>query len=212
MRFHHIVQHIVGQIEEDHGAQCEQGDPQVIADTRGQGTPHEVAHHQYADQQFDVEHVERDDEQRKEHHHDCHPETGQQDPQEVLMIVAIDTHQTCREYLNQQEYREFSNRRGRIGYHRIGIANAHHEVDDHRHTRKEDTARHALTVEHQEEGQIDQCGTRLTLQHDKEHRYEDHSQSTREVLPLLDVIAIDTHQFRQRQCRGKLRKLSRLQA
>ena len=128
------------------------------------------------------------------------------------MIVAIDTHQASREQLNQQEHREFSNRRGRIGYHRIGIADAHHEVDDHRHACKENTARHALTVEHQEEGQIDQSGTRLTLQHDKDHRDEDHCQGPRKVLPLLDVIAIDTHQFRQRQCRGELRKLCGLQA
>src|SRR3712207_8387263 len=55
------------------------------------------------------------------------------------------------------------------------VLDADNEVNDHRHTRKQDAARHALTVKHQEKRQVDQCRPRLFLPHDKEHRSEEHT-------------------------------------
>ena len=50
------------------------------------------------------------------------------------------------------------------------------------------------------------------LQHNKQHGHYNNRQSSSEMLPLLDVIAVDTHQLSQRQGGGEFRKLSRLQA
>ena len=64
---------------------------------------------------------------------------------------------------------ELADGRRCLSHHHVSIADADDEIDHHGHSRKEDAARHALTVEHEEEGEIDERRTRLALQDDEHH-------------------------------------------
>ena len=94
----------------------------------------------------------------------------------------------------------------------LGKAYADDEIEHHSHAGEEHTARHALAIEHEEKGEIDQCRPRLTLHHDAEHGGEDDGQGDEEVLRAVDVVTIFAHELGQSQCRGKLGKLGWLQA
>ena len=125
--------------------------------------------------------------------------------------MTIDPHHSDGEQLNEQHDGKRAEGRGRRADMHIGKTDADHEIDHHRYARKEDAACHSFTIKHKEEGEIDQCRTRLTLQHDAHHRQEYQQQGRSEMAPLLDVVAIGGHEFGECQSSGELRKLSRLQ-
>ena len=103
-------------------------------------------------------------------------------------------------------------RRGRIGQHDVGIADAQHEVEHGADACEEDEAGHPLAVEHEEEGEIDQRGAGLALQDDEQHGHEDEGADNERVLPRLEHEAVDVHALGQGQGGGKLGKLGGLQA
>ena len=79
----------------------------------------------------------------------------------TVAIVGID--HSGGEQLDEEEHGKLTHRGGCVEKHRLFKLDANDEVDDHCHARKEETAGHSFAVEHQEEGQIDERRTRLSL-------------------------------------------------
>ena len=72
----------------------------------------------------------------------------------------------------------------------IFVFDADDEVDDHCDAGEEDTTGHSFSVEHEEEGDVDEGRTGFTLCDNEEHGEEDDGASHGEVLPASDVEAI----------------------
>jgi len=128
----------------------------------------------------------------------------------TVAIVGID--HSGGEQLDEQEHGKLTHRGGRVEKHRLLKLDANDEVDDHCHARKEETAGHSFAVEHQEEGQIDERRTRLSLSYDTDHRHEDDAAGRSKVLEVVDVKSIGAHEFGYGEGSGKLGKLGRLQS
>ena len=92
----------------------------------------------------------------------------------------------------------------------IGKPDSHHEVEHRRGSCKEDTANHALAIEHQEEGKVDQGRTRLLLHDDKPHGKENKDGTDNEVAPTGKVEIEGTYHLGDTKGSGKLGKLCRL--
>ena len=148
---------------------------------------------------------------RQQVRHQRNSQTQHQHPNSQL-AVTVYPHHADREQLNEQQDGILAHRCRRVADIHLSIADAHDEVNHHRHASKQDAAWHTLAIEHQEESQIDQCRTRFALEHDKHHRQQDDQQGGGKMTPLADVVAVDRHQLGLRQRGGKLRKLSGLQA
>ena len=163
----HIVQHVVGAIEERYGADGEEADIQVADEARVEGFIEQVEDEQDADDELDGRDVKRDDEHGEQHHDDRCADGGEQHEPRALLVATVDVDHARGEDLHQEQDHELARRRVAVPEHHLFVFDAHHEIDDHGHGREEDAARHSLAVEHQEERQVDQGGARLALPHDE---------------------------------------------
>ena len=95
-----------------------------------------------------------------------------------------------------------SSRHIRDGF--VAEFHADHDIDYKHERREEDGAGHAFAIEHQEECEIDQRGSRLLLADDEYHRQEEQEDDAQEVLIVREVEAVALHEFAHGQCDGKL--------
>ena len=212
VRFHDVVEHIVGTVEEDDGAHREEGDEQIVHDTRREALVDEVADDGSAEEQLHPNDIEGNDKLGEQQHDERQTEAYARTGECPLLVARIDVNHRRGEQLHQQQHDELTHRRGRIPEEHLLVLNAHDEIDNHRHAREEEGAGHALPIEHQEERQIDKRRTRLSLPDDEEHRQHHDAHRREEMARVLHVEAVGTHQLRHRQCRGELCELGRLQA
>ena len=218
VRLHDILHDEVGTIVETARPDGEEGDEEVVAETGGEALVEDPDGQYCRQPQLGVgDDVGGIGLRGLEEAKDVGRQVGQQRETEGthqhvdgLAMLAVDPHHSDAEQLDEQQDGETADGGLRAVEQHIGKADADNEIDDHGNTREEDGTRHALTIEHEEEGQIDEGRTGLALQHDAEHGQQDDGQRGRKVTPLVDVIAVGRHELRQGQRRGKLGKLGRL--
>ena len=75
---------------------------------------------------------------------------------------------------------------------------------------EEDIARHALAIEHEEEGREDEGRARLVLKDDERHGEEDDERRAQEMGEFVQLPARLLEEARQEKGRGALGKLGRL--
>ena len=86
------------------------------------------------------------------------------------------------------------------------------EVEYGTYTYGKERACHALAVEHEEEGEVDECRTGLVLQHDEQHGKHDDGDHLHHIAAFGHGEAVGTEQAGQGKGCGKLGKLGRLDA
>ena len=212
VRLHHVVQHVVGTVEEGNGTQREDGYQEIIPESRSQSVIYQETYHQCTEQQLNPYDIERDDEGGEKRHYQRDTDRICQNNQRMLLVARIGIHHARREYLHQQQHRKLTHRGIGIPHQHILVLDAHHKVGYHRDTRKQHGSRHSLAIEHQEEGGINQCRARFSLSHDADHRQQDDAHRRHEMLHVVDIETIARHKLRHSQCRSKLTKLGRLQS
>ena len=173
---------------------------------------YQETYHQRTEQKLNPYDVERNDKGGEKRHYQRDAQRIGQDNQRMLLVARIGIHHARREYLHQQEHRKLTHRGIGIPHHHILVLDAHHEVGNHRDTRKQHRSRHSLAVKHQEEGGIHQRRTRFPLSHDADHRQQNDAHRRHEMLHVVDVETIARHKLRHSQRRSKLTKLGRLQS
>ena len=212
MRFHHVVQHVIGTVEEGNTSHCEYRNQEIVAEAGPQTVIHQESDHHRTEQQLHPYDVKRNDVGGEECKDERDAHRVAQDDESMLPVARIAVHQSCREDLHQQQHRELSHRGVGIPHRHVLVLDTHHKVNHHRDSGKEDGTRHSLAVKHQEEGGIYQCRTRLALSHDTYHRQNDDAHSRHEMLHLMDIESIAAHKLRHSQRRSKLTELGRLQS
>lgn len=206
------VEDVVAAVEEADGAEGEADGQQVSRAARLQGEVAQVADGQRAESPQHPHEIER-------HKPFGHRQGDGQCPQRAhgndssdSGAAGVDPRHARGEEQDEGQHQELAQRRGRIGQHDVGIADAQHEVEHGADACEEDEAGHPLAVEHEEEGEIDQRGAGLALQDDEQHGHEDEGADNERVLPRLEHEAVDVHALGQGQGGGKLGKLGGLQA
>ena len=99
-----VVQAVVGQIEEQHGAQGEEGYPVVVAYACGQSLPQQITDEQGHDDELHPNDVEGNDVEREERRHEGDAHTEGQEAEGVAAVAAVDPHHSRREDLDEQEH------------------------------------------------------------------------------------------------------------
>ena len=188
MRLQDIIQHIIDRIEKADTAYGEQGyqgiGPQLFAHSQVE----QVSHH--GDQHgplhpADIERYEVLGIQQRQH---VGRGAQKQHLQERLAQRCVHPHQPHGKQVYACQYKELTHAHLRQLPHRfLGIAYANHKVKHKRRRGKQYAANHALAVKHQEEGQIDQGGTRFPLHDDQHHRQKHQEATYEEVDPSRQV-------------------------
>ena len=112
--------------------------------------------------------------------------------------------------MHHQENGKLAERGGHGKKFHILVSYAYDKICHHRYAGEEDRARHALSVEHEEEREIDKGGARLLLGDDEKHGQEDDSGCHGEVARLAQRETVGGHQPRGGKSRCKLGELRRL--
>ena len=73
MRFHDLVQHIIGQIEEHHRTEGKQSDPGIVPDAGSQRQPKQITNQQHTNHQLNICDIKRYHIYREEESHNGHP-------------------------------------------------------------------------------------------------------------------------------------------
>ena len=99
-----VVQAVVGQIEEHHGAEGEDGYPIIITYARGEPLPEQVADEQGADDELHPDDVEGDDVEREERGQQRRADAEGHEAQGVAAVAAVDPDHGRREDLYEQQH------------------------------------------------------------------------------------------------------------
>ena len=213
MGFHYVVQHIISRIEETHGTDGKQGYIKILYDTFTQREVEEVEHHEYDITHEDVIQVKRyhifSKEERE--HHDGQPRAHH--PPEGFAQLGIDIRQTGAEKpYSHQDKTGSHTYLGKVKKRLLTETDARHEIIDSRHPDKEKGTRHALTIAHEKEGEIDQGTSCLSLQHDESHRNKNNGGSHKEMAKLIEFQIEFAYQPGYTKGCAKLSKLCGLNA
>ena len=212
MRLEDVVEGIVGHVEEGRGAQGEDGDEGVAAHALAQRLPAHIGGAAHAGRDAAPGDVDGDDEGRHQVGHGKDTAAPQQHTAGVGRMRTIDAGHACGEEPYQQQDAVLAYGGERHGHQVFGEAQTHHEVDDGRRGGEEEAAGHALAVEHEEEGQIDQCRPCLALHDDEHHGQQDDGRGSHERPHVRQRHAEAPDVARYGQGGGALGKLGRLQA
>ena len=167
---HHIVEHIVGRVEEKHRADTEQRDVEEAADAGGKPLIDEENRHGDDGGKLYPHDVEGYDEAGCEGGYEGGGSHGYGHDAHGLGRLAVGGDHAGSENLRQQQDDILAHRGGGVHEHHVLVLDADDKIDDHRHTRKEDAALHAFAVEHQEKREVNQRRASLLLPDDEEHR------------------------------------------
>ena len=151
MRFHHMIQHIIGRIEESDTSQRKDGDEEVIPEPGSQSLINQESDEHSTQEELDPHNVERNDIGRKEHEEQRNAYRIGKDHQCLFPIARIGVHHASRKNLHQQKHDKLTHRSIGIPHHHVLILHTHYEVSHHRHAGKENGTRHSFAVKHEEE-------------------------------------------------------------
>ena len=180
---HHMIEHIVCGIEEGDTAESKEHDKEILPYPLLQYAIEQIAYHRCTEDELHPHYVERNDVFSKQQRAYCDAYAVAEDRLGSIGILTIDPYQCGGKYLYHKKYGEMAHRCRYIPDGRFGISDADDEIDNHRHAREKEAARHSFAVEHQEEAGIDQCAAGLLLHHYQYHRREDNGQAEQEVAP-----------------------------
>ena len=100
--FEHMVQGIVGQIEEDDRSQGEGTYPKVIAEARQQPADYHIQDKQDAQGEFYINNVEGNDEEREQQGQQSDADGSQGDVVSLATVDTVDVDKSGREELDEQ--------------------------------------------------------------------------------------------------------------
>ena len=97
IRLEHVVQRVVGSVEEQSAAQRKEGYPQVVLDAHAQPLPHQIADEHNRDDELHPHHIEGDDIDGEQQRQQRDAQTGAQNAQRIALVVTIDIDHERRE-------------------------------------------------------------------------------------------------------------------
>ena len=150
MRLHHIVEHIIGRVEESYRTQGEGSYEIITAQSGCQCLINDIANHGCTQTELNPNDVERNHIGGEEQEDERNADSVCKNRITMFLITRIGTDHTCRKYLHQQKHHKLTDGS-------ILILDTYYEIDHHGHSRKEDASGHSLAIEHEEKGRIDQC-------------------------------------------------------
>ena len=211
VRLHDVVEHIIGRVEEGDGTKCERQYEVVVSYSCAETLIKQEQHEQHTYHKLHYNDIEGDDIDREKEREEGGTNRITEYGERLTTVVTIGVYHACGEQLHKQEHHKLAYRRGRVAHQHLLKLYADNEIDNHRHARKQHTARHSLTIEHEREGEIDQRRACLTLPHDAKHGEKYYATRRGEMLGTVYIEAIAANKLCQCQCRGKLTKLRWLQ-
>ena len=191
--FEHVVEHVVRGIEQRQRAQREEGDVEVVDEAFAQSGVGKVADDSDAHGQLHPGHVEGHDEERHEHGQRHGASAVAENVPEHAACRAVGADHAGGEEPDEHQHAELAHRCERLGQEHRAETHTDDEINDRRDAAEEEAPRHSFTVEHQEEGQVDEGRARLALHHDEHHRCEHHRGCAREVFPVFEREAVLVH-------------------
>ena len=102
VRFHDVVEHVAGGIEESNGPQCKRGDEEVVAKPRAQPLIDQDADQDCCECQLHVDDVERNDELREEQRTGSDAKDVADEHPHALPVAAVDADHGSREQFYEQ--------------------------------------------------------------------------------------------------------------
>ena len=138
-------------------------------------------------------------------------ERQQQEVAHGLPAAQVNPHHARGEEQDEQQHSKLADGCGYLVHHHVAKANTHHEVEHGTEAGEEHRPRHTLAVEHQEEGEIDQCRARLALQDNQQHGQQDKQGDEQGIAGFVDDEVIGIHALGQGQGCGELGKFGGLQ-
>lgn len=131
MRLHHVVQHVVGRVEEHHRTDGERQYEEVLRKARTQSVVEEIEEQRKTHTELYPRHVERNDVHVEENGYSGEHQAIADDCIGVLTVVHIVVHHACYEQLYEQQYHELAHRCRCVEEHNALVLNAHNEVEHH---------------------------------------------------------------------------------
>ena len=155
--------------------------------------------------------VERNDKPGEQEGKQTQSQSAVEHDARVLPAFAIDLRHGRRKELCQQQHSKLTNDDGHVLNRVFPITHAHHKIDHGGKGGEQQRTRHTFTVEHKEEGEIDECRARLLLQHNEQHGQDEKGTGGYKVLRFAQIKTVAAHELSHRQRHGELGKLGWLQ-
>ncbi len=124
----------------------------------------------------------------------------------------VHSRQPYSENLYEHKYGKFAYRGCSERHRSYRKTYAYNKVSYGSRCRKEEAARHALAIEHEEKGHKNESRPCFALQNDEQHGKEHDAGGFEEVAHVVERKTIGIHHFCHGQCCGAFGKLSRLEA
>ena len=160
---HHVVQHIVGRIEESHRTDGKKHYIIIVTHARAECQPQQIAYHDYCQRYLHPYHIERNDIDGDKQSQQRDADTIKEYLGKDFPVLAIYQYQASRKHLYHHQNRELADGGWSTKEQAVFEPDAYNKIDDSGYTRKQNGTRHSLAIEHQKECHINKCRTRFTL-------------------------------------------------
>ncbi len=207
-----VVEGVVGCIEKRGRTNGEDGDEEVFPDALTQGLPTHIEGHEEGHGNLHPNDVEGNDEARDEVGNEDSDGSHGEEARGMGRAGAIDGGHDGGEEPNEQEHDKFANLGLGVGQDVGGETDADDEVGHGGGGGEEETAGHSFTVEHEEEGEIDERRTGFALHDNQHHREQDERGGLEEVAHIVERKAVAVDEFGHGQGGDAFGKFGRLQA
>ena len=208
-----LVDKQVARVVEAYRAQGEEGDEEVRGVTLHHIHAEEVESRADATDELHDADVEWYDIAREEPGYERSTEIGTGYPHCSGEPLAIDAHHEGSDEGDEQEDDELAHTHHGHGFEEVvALPHSDDEVEHGTNAYGKERAGHALAVEHEEEGEVDECRAGLVLQYDEQHGHHDKGDHLGYVGTLGHGEAVSAQQAGEGKGGGKLGELGRLYA